>query len=111
MKRFKRELSNVYYMNIVDREGLQSLRNRAKNIYNAKKLDYSDRDNKKYVVTLNNGKKIHFGDNRYEDFLIHKDWNKRLNYIKRASKIRDKQGNLTYKNPESANFWVYHLLW
>ena len=87
------------------------LRHRARAVYGAKNFDYSDRENKKYVVTLKNGKKVHFGDSRYEDFLIHKDSDRRLRYRQRASKIKDKYGNLTYKNKNSPNFWSYHLLW
>ena len=90
---------------------IDSLRNRAKTMYGAKDLDYSDRKNKKYVVTLKNGKKIHFGDDRYEDFTTHKDTERRSRYRKRASAIREKNGNLTYNNKNSANFWSYHLLW
>ena len=37
------------------------------------------------------------GDIRYEDYLIHKDNDRR----KRALKIKDKNGN----------FWSYHLIW
>ena len=28
-----------------------------------------------------------------------------------CKKIKNKQGELTYNNPESANFWSVHLLW
>jgi len=98
-------------MNIVTGNNFDLLKFRAINLYGAKNLDYSNRMNKKYVVTLKNGNKIHFGDNRYEDFLTHKDWKKRIRYRKRASKIKDKKGNLTYKDKNSANFWSYQLLW
>ena len=90
---------------------INSLRHKAKVIYGAKDLDYSNRKNNKYVVTLKNGNKIHFGDNRYEDFTMHRDMDRRARYRSRASKIRDKNGDLTYKNKNSANFWSYHLLW
>ena len=91
-------------MNTVTGEEFDLLRYRAINLYGAKDLDYSNRMNKKYMVTLKNGKKIHFGDKRYEDYLTHQDW-------KRASKIKDKNGNLTYKDKNSPNFWSYQLLW
>lgn len=39
----------------------------------AKSLDYSNRKNNKYVVTLEDGKKVHFGSTKYPDFLIHHD--------------------------------------
>ena len=70
------------------------LKDRAINNFEAEDLDYSDRKNKKYVVTLKNGNKVHFGDPRYEDFINDKDLNKRYSCRKRASKIRDKKGEL-----------------
>ena len=77
----------------------------------ATSLDYSKRKNSKYVVTLPNGKQIHFCSTLYPDFLIHKDKNRRENYLKRATKIRNKKGEFTYNNPESPNFWAINLLW
>ena len=70
----------------------------------------SNRKNKKFYVIVNN-KKIHFGDKRYEDFTQHKDKKRRENYIKRASKIRDKNGKLTKDNPLSPNYWAMRILW
>ena len=84
---------------------------RAKHVYGAKDLDYAGRKDKKYVVTLKNGEKIHFGDRQYEDFLVHKDPERRIRYRKRASKIKNRYGKLTYKDPRYANYWSYHLLW
>jgi len=98
-------------MNLVNGEDFDLLRYRAINLYDARDLSYSNRKNKKYMVTLKNGKKIHFGDSRYEDYLSHQDWKRRVRYRKRASKIKDKEGELTYKDPNTANFWSYHLLW
>ena len=74
-------------------------------------LDYSTRKNNKYVATLSSGKKIHFGSSQYPDFLIHKDKERKERYLTRAKKIKNKQGELTYTNPESANFWSVKLLW
>ena len=100
---------NVNHLKFGDE--FNSLKFRAKNVYGARDLQYSNRGDKKYVVTLKNGNKIHFGDRRYEDFLIHKDTERRMQYRKRASKIKNKAGKLTYKDPKYANFWSYHLLW
>ena len=85
-------------------------------IKNAKKLgaeslDYSTRKNNKYMATLSSGKKVHFGSPKYPDYTIHKDKDRRDKYLARAMKIKNKQGELTYTNPESANFWSTHLLW
>ena len=85
-------------------------------IKNAKKLgaeslDYSTRKNSKYMATLPGGKKVHFGSPKYPDFTIHKDKERRDKYLSRATKIKNKKGELTYTNPESSNFWSVNLLW
>ena len=77
----------------------------------AESLDYSTRKNNKYMVTLTSGKKVHFGSTKYADYLTHKDKERRDKYLARATKIKNKQGELTYNNPESANFWSVNLLW
>ena len=77
----------------------------------AESLDYSKRKNNKYVVKLAGGKKLHFGSSQYPDFLIHKDKERKDKYLARAKKIKNKKGELTYENPESANFWSVNLLW
>ena len=92
-------------MNTVTGKDFNLLKHRAINVYGAKNLEYSNRMNKKYMVTLKNDNNIHFGDPR------HQDWKRRRLYRKRASNIKDKNGNLTYKDKNSANFWSYHLLW
>ena len=88
----------------------ERLRRKA-SLLGAKDLEISRRANKKYVVTLPNDEKIHFGDSRYQDVLIHRDLKRRCNYRDRAFKIRDKYGNLNYKDKYSANFLSYNLLW
>ena len=77
----------------------------------AESLDYSTRKNNKYMVTLKSGKKVHFGSIKYADYLTHKDKERREKYLTRATKIKNKQGQLTYNNLESANFWSVNLLW
>ena len=77
----------------------------------AESLDYSKRKNNKYVVKLPSGKNLHFGSSQYPDFLIHKDKERKEKYLSRAKKIKNKKGELTYENPESANFWSVNLLW
>ena len=71
--------------------------------------------NKKFSVYVKNkkGEKrlIHFGDSRYEDFRQHKDEKRRLSYLKRAKGIRNKEGKLTWKDKNSANYWSIRLLW
>ena len=65
----------------------------------------------KHVVTLPGGKNLHFGSSKYPDFLIHKDKERKDKYLARAKKIKNKKGELTYENPESANYWSVNLLW
>ena len=77
----------------------------------AESLDYSKRKNNKYVVTLPIGKKNHFGSPSYPDYLIHKDEDRKDRYVARAKKIKNRSGQLTYENPESANYWSVRLLW
>ena len=77
----------------------------------AESLDYSPRKNNKYLVTLKDGKKVHFGSTKYPDFLIHDDEGRKEKYLTRAKRIKNKQGELTWENPESANYQSTHLLW
>ena len=77
----------------------------------AESLDYSTRKNNKYMATLPGGKKVHFGSPKYPDFIIHKDKERRDKYLSRATKIKNKKGELTHTNPESANYWSTKLLW
>lgn len=87
--------------------------NKVKNLafeYGAEDFGVSNLKNKKYYVIYNN-KKIHFGHPDYEDWHDHQDKERRERYLKRASKIKDKNGNYTYKNKSKPNFWAYHLLW
>ncbi len=70
--------------------------------------------NKKFsIYIMKDGKKklINFGDSRYEDYTQHKDEKRRQSYLKRAKGIKDKDGNLTYKDKNSANYWAIKLLW
>jgi hypothetical protein len=81
----------------------------------------STRKNKKYMVRYNN-KWIHFGDTRYQHFKDttplklysnsdHNDNERRQRYLKRAKGIKNKQGNLTWNNPNSANYYSIRYLW
>jgi len=68
------------------------------------------RKNKKYAVKSPSGF-IHFGDSRYKDYMQHNDDDRRRLYLNRAKAIRDKNGNLTYRNPYSPNYWSVRYLW
>ena len=76
--------------------------------------------NKKYSVITPKGKKINFGDKRYPQFndkiggyskLDHGDPIRRKSYLARAKGIKNKQGQVTYKNPEFANYYSVKYLW
>ena len=95
---------------VVSGKEFKKLTRKAKKL-GAELLDYSSRKNNKYVATLSSGKKIHFGSPNYPDYLIHQDKERRDKYLARATKIKNKSGDLTYNNPESANFWSVYLLW
>ena len=77
--------------------------------------------NKKYSVITPKGKKIHFGDKRYEQYedkvlgiyskLNHFDKERRKNYLKRSKGIVDKFGNKTFNNKEKPNYYSIKYLW
>ena len=83
----------------------------------------SSAKNKKYsVFVMKDGKKtlIHFGSTLYKHYkdkigshssLDHNDKVRRASYLARAKGITDKQGNLTYKDKNSANYWAVKTLW
>lgn len=78
--------------------------------HGATDVGISKNKNKKYYVVYN-GKKIHFGHPDYKDYLDHKDNDRRDKYKARASKIKNKQGQYTYKLKSSPNYWAYNILW
>ena len=94
---------------VVSGKEFKKLTRKAKKL-GAESLDYSTCKNK-YVATLSSGKKIHFGSSRHPGYLIHKDKDRKERYLARAKKIKNKQGEITYTNPESANYWSVNRLW
>ena len=56
-------------------------------------------------------KKIGFGDKNYEDFTQHKDEKRRKSYLARAKGIKNKKGELTWKDKNSANYYSVRYLW
>jgi len=82
----------------------------------------STRKGKKYMVRTPKGKLIHFGASDMEQFkdstglglYSHKDHGdneRRKRYLARAKGIKDKNGNLTWNNPETANYYSVKYLW
>jgi len=81
----------------------------------------STRKDKKYMVKVSD-KWIHFGNKNFQQFkdstglglythLNHGDKERRKRYLARAKGIKDKQGNLTWKNKESSNYYSIRFLW
>jgi hypothetical protein len=64
----------------------------------------SSAQDKKYTAVIDNKKSIHFGDNRYQDFTIHKDPLRKKSYLARHK--HDKTSNPAY-----AGFYATNLLW
>lgn len=67
----------------------------------------SSRRNKKYAVDLEDGKTVYFGHNEYEDFTLHKDPNRMMNYINRHQKREDWE----MSGISTPGFWSRWLLW
>lgn len=59
----------------------------------------------KYQVILNNGKKINYGSYGMDDYLMHKDENRRIRFHHRF------HNNKGYNNPNSGLFYSARLLW
>ena len=89
-------------------------------------FEKSDRKDKKYKVITPKGKKIHFGAivegvpmGHYKDSTglgiysryDHGDKDRRDRYLARAKKIKNKKGELTWNNPETANYYSIKYLW
>ena len=71
---------------------------------------------------MKNGKKklIHFGQLPYKHFkdkiglyknLDHNDKERRDRYLKRAKGIKNKEGKITWKDKNSANYYAVKYLW
>ena len=69
-------------------------------------LRNSDKPHKRYVIEISNDK-IHFGDDRYENYTMHQDNKRRKNYISRHKprEVWNKYGIFT------PGFWSRWLLW
>jgi hypothetical protein len=80
----------------------------------------SNKKNKK-LMTIVDGKKVHFGDKNMQHYhdktelldksLNHGDEKRKEKYLKRAKGIKNKNGDLVYNDPRSANFHSINILW
>jgi TFIIF-interacting CTD phosphatase-like protein len=68
------------------------------------------KNKKMSVYVIKNAKKtlINFGDSRYRHNYSNKA---RKAYLSRSAGIKDKSGNLTKNNKNSANYWSRKVLW
>lgn len=68
------------------------------------KIEKSDRSNKRYKATFSDGTVTHFGHDAYENYTIHKNDKRRLNYIRRHQ-------NDNLDDPKSAGALSMFILW
>jgi len=79
------------------------------------KYDYQKSTSKsKKLMVIVEGKKIHEQFKDKTDIWKsknHGDDKRRKSYLSRAKGIKDKNGNLTWKNPKSPNYHSIRILW
>ena len=78
-----------------------------------KPVHSSNLKKKGMVYVMKNGAKrlIHFGDASMKDFTQHKDPARRKNYLARSGGIKNKAGQLTKNDKNSANYWSRKINW
>tara|TARA_R110001592_G_scaffold3114_12_gene17448 strand:+ start:704 stop:967 length:264 start_codon:yes stop_codon:yes gene_type:complete len=65
-----------------------------------------------YVMKDDKRKLIHFGAKGYDDWRSGTATKEqRKSYLARAKGIKDKNGNLTWKDKNTANYWAVRYLW
>ena len=77
------------------------------------KIEVSNKTNKRFMITLDNGDVIHFGLWPYKGrgaYIDHKDEKIKSAWQARHSKIM-KDDELAYLNPNSPEYYSWHLLW
>ena len=104
-KVISKDLSQNY---LVQGDDFKKLQKKAKKL-GADSLQYSKRKNYKYMIEYDN-KKIHFDCANTEDYITHKDPDRREKYRVKAKKITDKDGRLTHQLPFYPNYWSVNLL-
>ena len=72
-----------------------------------KEIGYSKVKNKKYFVITIDNKKVNFGYNKMDDYLVHKDDDRRQRFKERFKTLYDKFKN-DYNKPI---YWSYNLTW
>lgn len=64
-----------------------------------------------YVKKDGSKRLIHFGDASMKDFTQHKDKKRQKNYLNRSAGIKNKAGQLTKNDKNSANYWSRTVNW
>ena len=83
-----------------------------KPLYKPVKSTKAGKKGQVYVKSSTGGKKvIYFGDSNMKDYTQHNDPKRRKSYLARSGGIRDKSGNLTKNNKNSANYYSRRYLW
>ena len=71
------------------------------------KIKRSSKKDKKYTATIDENRKVSFGQKGYSHFTEgHLDDKRRQSYVARHG-----SGNQDWKDYQTAGFWSYHLLW
>lgn len=94
-----------------EEDKLKLVRSKAKKLGLQGTIEISKSKNKKFTYIKPNGKKVNFGDSRYEDYLDHQDSERRRRYRARAGNILLKDGSKAVDVYESPNYLSYNLLW
>jgi hypothetical protein len=84
-----------------------------KNITNWQTLDFSNIKNKRFSIRSPKGRLIHFGLYPFKTgtYIDHRDDKKRAAWRARHSKIKTKNGDYAYLDPEQPSFYSWHILW
>jgi peptide methionine sulfoxide reductase MsrA len=72
-----------------------------------KNIQYSDKPDKKYIITNINNKNIYIGSSIHQDYLKHHNELRKINFRSRFKKLFEKNKN----NINSAMFFSWYLLW
>ena len=92
--------------NLLRYSNFQTVNKTANKLYK-RNVFLSTRKDKKYMIMNDANKWVHFGQLGYQDFTKHLDEKRRLNYLKRSTKIK---GNWK-ENIFSPNNLSINLLW
>ena len=97
----------------MSQRGLQIVQNIARNIGIEGDIKVSNRKGKRFAITRPDGKVIHFGVWPYTGdgtYIEHGDDKIKKAWCARHKKIL-KAGKPAYKNPDSPEYYSWHILW